>query len=70
MFCPKCGTSLGIDFRESFAPNWRGYGMSARALYGVDLDTLKYEKADGNSKVEPAGDSSGIWWDEAKGCMK
>ncbi|KAF3011634.1 hypothetical protein E8E14_001636 [Neopestalotiopsis sp. 37M] len=68
MFCPKCGASLGIDFREVREPHT--YGMSARTIYGVNLDELTYKKLDGIQKVSPAGDLSGHWWDEEKQEMK
>jgi hypothetical protein len=32
LFCPKCGTSLGIDFRESMKPRFDGYGISVSSL--------------------------------------
>ncbi|KXH36799.1 glutathione-dependent formaldehyde-activating enzyme [Colletotrichum salicis] len=54
MFCGACGSSLGIDFlTEDF------YGISARALDGIDLDALKYKKLDGLNRVSPAQDLSG-----------
>ena len=28
LFCPKCGASLGIDFRDVLKPEWDGYGIS------------------------------------------
>ncbi|KAL0941090.1 glutathione-dependent formaldehyde-activating enzyme [Colletotrichum truncatum] len=54
MFCGKCGSSLGIDFH-----NETYYGLSARALNGIDLDKLTYKKLDGVNKVFPAQDLSG-----------
>ncbi|KAI1506471.1 Mss4-like protein [Biscogniauxia marginata] len=68
MFCPKCGASLGIDFRDVREPHT--YGISARAIYGIDLDELQYKKVDGISRVPPAGDLSGHYWDEEKQEMK
>ncbi|RYP78022.1 hypothetical protein DL770_006954 [Monosporascus sp. CRB-9-2] len=68
MFCPRCGTSIGIDFRDTRKPHT--YGISARTIYGVDLDSLDYEKGDGMSRVPPARDLSGQWWDEERGKMK
>ncbi|KAI1318733.1 hypothetical protein F5Y16DRAFT_406220 [Xylariaceae sp. FL0255] len=68
MFCPKCGASLGIDF-EKFFPG-HVYGISARTFYGVDLDKLQYRELDGKTKVEPAEDLSGHYWDEEKQEMK
>ncbi|KAI0137241.1 glutathione-dependent formaldehyde-activating enzyme [Xylariales sp. AK1849] len=68
MFCPKCGASLGIDFREVFTPH--SYGISARTIYGIKLDKLTYRQGDGMEKVPPAGDLSGQWWDEEKSEMK
>ncbi|KAI8634233.1 glutathione-dependent formaldehyde-activating enzyme [Xylariaceae sp. FL1651] len=68
MFCPKCGASLGIDFREILQPH--RYGISARTIYGIDVDKLIYRKADGMQNVKPAGDLSGHYWDEEKQEMK
>ncbi|KAF9877651.1 duf636 domain-containing protein [Colletotrichum karsti] len=54
MFCGQCGSSLGIDFlKEDY------YGISARAIDGIDLDKLTYQKLDGVNKVSPAQDLSG-----------
>ncbi|KAK1772467.1 Mss4-like protein [Phialemonium atrogriseum] len=63
LFCPKCGTSLGIDFRDSRKPKFDGYGISARTLYGIDLDSLRYEKGQGLENVKPSGDLSGIQYE-------
>ncbi|GAW15267.1 hypothetical protein ANO14919_046760 [Xylariales sp. No.14919] len=68
MFCPKCGASLGIDFREVFTPH--RYGISCRTIYGVDLDKLIIKKLDGIKKLHPAGDLSGQYWDEEKQELK
>ncbi|CAM1509321.1 Fc.00g030600.m01.CDS01 [Cosmosporella sp. VM-42] len=56
MFCPKCGASIGIDFKQADPLR---YGISVRAINGIDLDVLKYKKFDGMHKLEPAGDLSG-----------
>ncbi|KAK7751028.1 hypothetical protein SLS62_007013 [Diatrype stigma] len=68
LFCPKCGTSIGIDFRDVLKPH--RYGISARTIYGLNLDELNIEKANGMEKVHPAVDLSGQWWDEEKQEMK
>ncbi|KAI1179752.1 hypothetical protein F4777DRAFT_398003 [Nemania sp. FL0916] len=68
MFCPKCGASLGIDFREVFTPH--RYGISVRTIYGIDLDKLVYKKGDGLQNLKPAGDLSGQYWDEERQEMK
>ncbi|KAL7624054.1 hypothetical protein AAE478_005611 [Parahypoxylon ruwenzoriense] len=68
MFCPKCGASLGIDFRDVFAEHT--YGINVRTFYGIDLDTLSYRKLNGAEKVEPAEDLSGHIWDEEKQELK
>ncbi|KAI0181522.1 hypothetical protein GGR52DRAFT_567742 [Hypoxylon sp. FL1284] len=68
MFCPKCGASLGIDFNDCYKDHI--YGFNARALYGINLDELKYKKFNGMEKVEPAGDQSGHIWDEEKQEMR
>ncbi|EMR68073.1 putative glutathione-dependent formaldehyde-activating enzyme protein [Eutypa lata UCREL1] len=68
LFCPKCGTSIGIDFREVHKPHT--YGISARTIYGINLDELELKKFAGTDKVPPAGDLSGQWWDEEKQEMK
>lgn len=62
MFCGKCGSSLGIDFRET--PDFNGYGISARTFNGIDLDTLQYKKLDGLQRVDPPGDLSGKWHEQ------
>ncbi|OTB03412.1 hypothetical protein M426DRAFT_60410 [Hypoxylon sp. CI-4A] len=64
MFCPKCGTSLGIDFGTLFGDHV--YGFSVRNIYGVNLDELNYRKVDGMQKVDPPQDLSGHVWDEEK----
>ncbi|ROW12879.1 hypothetical protein VPNG_04689 [Cytospora leucostoma] len=64
LFCPKCGASIGIDFRDFFKPKFDGFGISVRTFNGIDLDTLEYEKLDGAQDIAPAGDLSGIWYDE------
>ncbi|RYP44307.1 hypothetical protein DL768_009205 [Monosporascus sp. mg162] len=46
------------------------YGINARTIYGVDLGSLGYKKLDGMSRVPPARDLPGQWWDEEKGEMK
>lgn len=33
LFCPKCGTSLGIDFRDFWKPKFDGYGISVRTFF-------------------------------------
>ncbi|KAF7549343.1 hypothetical protein G7046_g8377 [Stylonectria norvegica] len=53
MFCGKCGASIGIDFREN---DPKRYGISVRAIKGIDLDKLTYEKFDGMHKLGPAED--------------
>ncbi|KAB5586012.1 Mss4-like protein [Coniochaeta sp. 2T2.1] len=63
LFCSRCGTSLGIDFRESTKPKFDGYGISVRAFYGIDLNTLRYEKGNGLQSVKPAGDLSGTQYE-------
>ncbi|ETS77347.1 hypothetical protein PFICI_11221 [Pestalotiopsis fici W106-1] len=68
LFCPKCGASLGIDFRAGREPHT--YGISARTIYGINLDDLTLKKLDGIKKISPAGDLSGNWWDEEKQEMK
>ncbi|KAI0392530.1 hypothetical protein F5Y17DRAFT_459749 [Xylariaceae sp. FL0594] len=68
LFCPKCGASIGIDFRDVLTP--RRFGISARTINNIDLDKLHYKKIDGASKVKPAGDLSGQYWDEEKQEMK
>ncbi|KAG9256667.1 uncharacterized protein F5Z01DRAFT_634242 [Emericellopsis atlantica] len=59
MFCPKCGVSIGIDFRRLKAedPKRKAYGISVRTFYGIDLDTLKYKKIDGFNQFPPFGDA-------------
>ncbi|KAI0161541.1 glutathione-dependent formaldehyde-activating enzyme [Xylariaceae sp. FL1272] len=68
MFCPKCGASIGIDFKEAREPHV--YGISARTFYNVDLDKLNYKKFHGMNKVEPNMDLAGQYWDEEKQEMK
>ncbi|KAI4870637.1 hypothetical protein F4820DRAFT_402853 [Hypoxylon rubiginosum] len=68
MFCPKCGASLGIDFRDCIKEHT--YGISARTFYGIDLDELNYKKLDGKNVVKPAEDLSGHVWDEEKQELK
>ncbi|KAI0885349.1 uncharacterized protein GGS22DRAFT_142605 [Annulohypoxylon maeteangense] len=65
MFCPKCGTSLGIDFEGFFKGN-DIYGISIRTFYDIDLDDLKYKKLDGKNKIKPAQSLAGHVWDEEK----
>ncbi|OLN92232.1 hypothetical protein CCHL11_01454 [Colletotrichum chlorophyti] len=55
MFCGECGSSLGIDFLEDDQ-----YGISARAIDDINLDTLTYRKLDGLNRVSPAQDLSGV----------
>ncbi|KAK4166097.1 hypothetical protein QBC43DRAFT_313948 [Cladorrhinum sp. PSN259] len=71
LFCPKCGVSIAIDFRESPLPSWRKhhYGISVRTFNNIDLSTLTYKKLDGIGGVPPQGqDLSGVQWeiDEAE----
>ncbi|KAH8202116.1 hypothetical protein TruAng_003694 [Truncatella angustata] len=68
MFCPKCGASLGIDFREFHKQHT--YGISARTIYGINLEEVTLVKGDGMKTVPPARDLSGHWWDEEKQEMK
>ncbi|KAI0536292.1 glutathione-dependent formaldehyde-activating enzyme [Xylaria digitata] len=68
MSCPKCGASLGIDFREVFKPH--RFGFSVRTIYGIELDKLVYKEGDGLTRLKPAGDLSGQYWDEEKQEMK
>ncbi|KFA61208.1 hypothetical protein S40285_06468 [Stachybotrys chlorohalonatus IBT 40285] len=56
LFCPTCGASIGIDFKNA---DPQRYGISARTINNVDLDKLQYEKLDGINKVGPAEDLSG-----------
>ncbi|KAK4458941.1 centromere protein v [Cladorrhinum samala] len=71
LFCPKCGISIGIDFRESNIPVSRNhhYGLSVRTFNNIDLSTLTYRQFDGIGDVAPHGqDLSGIQYeiDEAE----
>ncbi|KAI1388919.1 uncharacterized protein F4822DRAFT_262292 [Hypoxylon trugodes] len=68
MFCPKCGTSIGIDFEAVHKEHT--YGISVRALYGINIDELNYKKLKGVTRVEPAYDLSGHIWDEEKQEMR
>ncbi|KAI1456172.1 hypothetical protein F4805DRAFT_246891 [Annulohypoxylon moriforme] len=65
MFCPKCGTSLGIDF-EGFFKERDIYGISVRTFYDINLDDLKYKKGDGKNKLKPTKSLAGHIWDEEK----
>jgi hypothetical protein len=40
MFCPKCGASIGIDFREVHSP--QVYGMSVSPLFPLFLVTVVF----------------------------
>ncbi|KAI1815700.1 glutathione-dependent formaldehyde-activating enzyme [Poronia punctata] len=68
LFCPKCGASIGIDFRETRKTHT--YGFSARTIYDIDLDKLHYRKLHGINLIKPAMDLSGHYWDEEKQEMK
>ncbi|KAI1161796.1 hypothetical protein F5B18DRAFT_420329 [Nemania serpens] len=68
LFCPKCGASLGIDNRETLTP--RRYGISVRAIYGVDIDQLVYKRGNGMQNQQPAGDLAGRCWDEERQEMR
>ncbi|KAH7040137.1 Mss4-like protein [Microdochium trichocladiopsis] len=72
MFCPKCGTSLGIDFREVHrAKEGKRYiGVNVRNLDNVKLDKLTMGSFDGVTALEPAHDTAGTWWDEEKQEMR
>ncbi|KAJ1338501.1 GFA family protein [Microdochium nivale] len=72
LFCPKCGTSLGIDFREWHRESLgkRLFGISARTIDNVQLDKLNISPSDGQAEVEPAGDTGGTWWDEERQEMR
>ncbi|KAI0900990.1 hypothetical protein F4806DRAFT_177146 [Annulohypoxylon nitens] len=65
MFCPKCGTSLGIDF-EGFFKEKDIMGISVRTIYDINLDDLKYKKGDGKNKLQPSKSLAGHIWDEEK----
>ncbi|KND92778.1 hypothetical protein TOPH_02688 [Tolypocladium ophioglossoides CBS 100239] len=56
LFCPKCGASICIDFRNREP---KDYGVSARTINGIDLDKINYKKVDGANKAGPAADLSG-----------
>lgn len=62
LFCPRCGASIGIDFRDSLKPKLDGYGISVRTFNGIDLDTLNLKLGNGLENVKPAGDLSGTEW--------
>ncbi|KAI1110039.1 glutathione-dependent formaldehyde-activating enzyme, partial [Nemania sp. NC0429] len=64
LFCPKCGASLGIDNRETLTP--RRYGISVRAIYGIDIEKLAYKRGNGRQVQPPAGDLAGQCWDEER----
>ncbi|KAK4227971.1 hypothetical protein QBC38DRAFT_415615 [Podospora fimiseda] len=71
LFCPKCGISIGIDFKDTTFPASRRnhYGISVRIFNNINLDILTYHKYDGVGAVPPNGkDLSGIQWeiDEAE----
>ncbi|KAK3986223.1 centromere protein V [Cladorrhinum sp. PSN332] len=70
LFCPKCGISIGIDFRDSPFPSWRKnhYGISVRTFNNVDLSKLTYQKFDGGAVPPEGQDLSGTQWeiDEAE----
>ena len=60
LFCPRCGVSIGIDFRDVRD----GYGISARTIDGLDLRTMNYEIGDGLNRVHPAKDLSAPYQEE------
>lgn len=33
MFCPRCGASLGIDFRDVYKPDFDGFGISVGGFF-------------------------------------
>ncbi len=37
LFCSKCGTSIGIDFRDSTKPRFDGYGISVSPVLSLLL---------------------------------
>ncbi|PSR90536.1 Mss4-like protein [Coniella lustricola] len=60
LFCGKCGASIGIDFRDSYAGNHPSmFGISVRTFNGIDLDALEYRTLNGVDEVQPAEDLSG-----------
>ncbi|KAI1093380.1 hypothetical protein F5B19DRAFT_132892 [Rostrohypoxylon terebratum] len=65
MFCPKCGTSLGIDFEGLFKEK-DIMGISVRTIYDINLDDLRYKKGDGKNKLQPSKNLAGHIWDEEK----
>ncbi|CAK7238871.1 MAG: hypothetical protein STHCBS139747_000291 [Sporothrix thermara] len=65
LFCKNCGASLMIDFQDRFKPQFDGYGVSVRTLYGVDMDALHIQKVNGRELVQPAEDMSGQWYVES-----
>ncbi|CAH0050172.1 unnamed protein product [Clonostachys solani] len=56
LFCPKCGASIGIDFKNATPQK---YGISARTINGIDLHSLKYKVMDGVNFMAPHTDLSG-----------
>lgn len=41
LFCGKCGASLGIDFRDFFAPKEYPIGVNVRMTFGYNNDLTK-----------------------------
>ncbi|TPX13167.1 uncharacterized protein E0L32_006367 [Thyridium curvatum] len=68
LFCPRCGASLGIDFRDFNKPRFDGPSgppvIQVRTFNGIDLTKLKYHYSDGVQNVSPAEDLSGQWYKE------
>ncbi|KXJ96594.1 Mss4-like protein [Microdochium bolleyi] len=72
LFCPKCGTSLAIDFRDCLRERLgkRFYGLSARTIDNVQIGKLNIRDSDGLTEEKPAVDTGGTWWDEEKQEMR
>ncbi|OQO11275.1 hypothetical protein B0A48_05531 [Cryoendolithus antarcticus] len=53
-FCPKCGSSMLIDFRQSVDVHQRGeWAINARMIKGIDLKNAEYTYFDGEKLLEP-----------------
>lgn len=77
LFCPKCGTSLMIDFHDfhkdkfvgegkgkgiaGIGEAWEVLGVSVRSFKGIDLKKLSYKYKDGVNQVGEKGDTAGKW---------
>ncbi|MCJ1258198.1 hypothetical protein MMC24_006029 [Lignoscripta atroalba] len=53
LFCPTCGSTVGIDFRGHHHDGGDKLGINIRLLNDIETDKLRYQYFDGKAQLDP-----------------